>query len=86
MSTTFKYNNKLITTPNLEKKLKQMKITLDDIEIIDIPIKKEDNEPNNTVLYYFYNPITKYKQCSIYNTCEEGYVQITKEEYYNQGN
>ena len=61
-------------------------ITLDDIEIIDIPIKKEDNEPNNTVLYYFYNPTTKYKQCSIYNICEEGYVQITKEEYYNQWN
>lgn len=41
MKTTFKYNGKLITTPNLEKKLKQMKITIDNIEIIDTP--KKDN-------------------------------------------
>ena len=40
--TTFKYNGKIISTPNLEKKLKRMKITLDDIEIIDKPIKKEE--------------------------------------------
>ena len=40
METTFKYNNKIITTPNLEKKLKRMKISIDDIEIIETPIKK----------------------------------------------
>lgn len=32
---TFKYKGKLITTPNLEKKLKRMKITLEDIEIVE---------------------------------------------------
>ena len=39
---TFKYNGKIISTPNLEKKLKRMKISINDIEIIDdiIPIKK----------------------------------------------
>lgn len=41
METTFKYNEKVITTPNLEKKLKRMKLSIDDIEIIDNPIKKE---------------------------------------------
>lgn len=41
METTFKYNDKIITTPNLEKKLKRMKISIDDIEIIDTPIKKK---------------------------------------------
>jgi hypothetical protein len=41
MDITFKYNNKIITTPNLEKKLKRMKISIDDIEIIDTPIKKQ---------------------------------------------
>jgi len=44
MDITFKYNNKIITTPNLEKKLKRMKISIDDIEIIDTPIKKESND------------------------------------------
>ena len=40
----FKYNGKIISTPNLEKKLKRMKISLDDIEIIDNPIKKENSK------------------------------------------
>ena len=40
METTFKYNGTIITTPNLEKKLKRMKISINDIEIIDNPIKK----------------------------------------------
>ena len=46
MEVTFKYQGKIISTPNLEKKLKRMKISIDDIEIIDKPIiiKKEENE------------------------------------------
>ena len=44
MDITFKYNGKIITTPNLEKKLKRMKLQLSDIEIIDTPIKKEKSE------------------------------------------
>ena len=35
---------KIITTPNLEKKLKRMKLQLSDIEIIDTSIKKEKSE------------------------------------------
>ena len=41
MDIMFKYNGKIITTPNLEKKLKRMKISIDNIEIIETPIKKE---------------------------------------------
>lgn len=43
MEITFKYQNKIITTPNLQKKLKRMKITETDIEIIEEPIKKEED-------------------------------------------
>ena len=42
MDITFKYKGKIITTPNLEKKLKRMKISINDIEIIDTPIKKKE--------------------------------------------
>ncbi len=41
METTFKYQGKIITTPNLEKKLKRMKLSLEDIEIIETPIKRD---------------------------------------------
>ena len=50
METTFKYQGKIISTPNLEKKLKRMKITLDDIEIIDKPIKKSSDELEDYML------------------------------------
>ena len=43
MDITFKYNNKIITTPNLEKKLKKMKIQLSDIEIIETKEKPSDD-------------------------------------------
>ena len=46
METTFKYKGTIITTPNLEKKLKRMKLSIDDIEIIDNPIKKEKSPSN----------------------------------------
>lgn len=47
---TFKYKDKIISTPNLEKKLKRMKLSLNDIEIIDTPISKKEEpieEPSN---------------------------------------
>lgn len=50
MEITFKYNNKIITTPNLEKKLKRMKISLKDIEIIENQVKKEEIEPEDNKL------------------------------------
>lgn len=44
MEITFKYQGKVISTPNLEKKLKRMKISIDDIEIIPTPEKKKYND------------------------------------------
>lgn len=77
METTFKYKGKIITTPNLEKKLKRMKLSLDDIEIIDnIPIKTDNEEENDIKLYRFFNKDTGYTITSIYNKCPEGYEQI----------
>ena len=46
MEVTFKYKGTIITTPNLEKKLKRMKLSINDIEIIDNPIKKEKSPSN----------------------------------------
>ena len=43
METIFKYNGKIISTPNLEKKLKRMKISIDDIEIMNTPIKRKED-------------------------------------------
>lgn len=41
---TFKYKDTIISTPNLEKKLKRMGIQLSDIEIIEeAPIKKKSD-------------------------------------------
>ena len=48
---TFKYKDTIISTPNLEKKLKRMKLSLNDIEIIDTPTNKKEEsieeEPND---------------------------------------
>lgn len=44
----FKYQEKIIETPNLDKKLKRMKINLEDIEIIkDTITTKQDSEEKN---------------------------------------
>ena len=47
--TTFKYQDKIITTPNLEKKLKRMKLQLSDIEIIEAPEKIEIQEEQEEI-------------------------------------
>lgn len=44
MEVTFKYKDKIISTPDLDKKLKRMKLTLDDIEIITKPEKEIEIE------------------------------------------
>lgn len=63
---TFKYNNKIYDTPNLEKKLKRMKITINDIEIIDDIPKKEIEEDTYFKKYYYKNIKTGYTIVSIY--------------------
>ena len=63
----FKYNNKVYEVPNLEKKLKRMKLTLADIELIDKPVKVDnDNEDNGITKHHFKLP-NGHTVTSIYN-------------------
>lgn len=79
---SFKYNGKIWNPKNPEKKLKQLGITWDDVEIID-EVKKEKEvikheDPNR--LYYFINPSTGYSITSIYPVCKyDGYEPTTLE-------
>lgn len=69
MIVSFIYKEKIYTTDNLEKKLGKLGITKDDIKIC----KKQDcgiGEPEDKVLYRFYNPITKETIVSIYENLE----------------
>ena len=66
----FKYNNKVYKVPNLEKKLKRMKLTLADIELIDKPVKVDnDNEDNGITKHHFKLP-NGYTVTSIYNNLD----------------
>ena len=66
----FKYNNKIYETPNLEKKLKRMRLTLDDIEILNESIIKkvsnEDDKDNGITKHHFRLP-NGYTITSIYD-------------------
>lgn len=77
----FKYNGKLWNPKNPEKKLKQLGITWDDVEIVNETIKKEEEIEYETPdrLYYFINPETGYSITSIHPVCKEkGYEPTTK--------
>lgn len=74
----FKYQNKVYETPNLEKKLKRMKLHLEDVELINEQpkVKNSDDEDNGVKKYYFVNPLTNYTITSIYDEIpEKGYVR-----------
>ena len=61
----FKYNGRIYNPVNLEKKLKKMGISINDIEII--PEKEEQIEINDIKLYYFKNEVTGETISSIYD-------------------
>ena len=68
----FKYNGKIWNPKNPEKKLKQLGITWDDVEIIEEQKKEkkiEYEDPNR--LYYFINKKTGETISSIYSSIEE---------------
>lgn len=66
-SIKFKYNGKVWNPKNPEKKLKQLGITWDDVEIIeDSPKEEKQIEMNDTKLYHFKNNKTGYTISSIY--------------------
>ena len=63
----FKYNDKEYETPNLEKKLRRMKISKEDIELL-LPSKKEKEkeEKDEVIKYHFRNIKTGYTITTIY--------------------
>ena len=73
-ATMFKYNGKIWNPKNPEKKLKQLGITWNDVEIIkELPkVEKEIEHESwhNPKLYYFYNPKDKTTITSIYPTLD----------------
>lgn len=85
----FKYNGKVWNPKNPEKKLKQLGITWDDVEIIEEPIKsikvEEYEDPNR--LYYFINKRTGWSITSIHSYVNDNdYEQTTYEKLLKQWN
>lgn len=65
----FMYNGRIYNPVNVEKKLKKMGITMDDIEIIPEEIKKIE-EVDDTVTYLFIDKNNGKKIISIYNNLD----------------
>lgn len=83
MRIKFKYNGREYYPKNLDKKLNELGITINDIEIVSNETKKQEQieyeDPNR--LYYFINRKTGYSITSIYPECNrESYEPITYEE------
>lgn len=72
--TKFIYDNKPYHTPNLEKKLKKMGITIDDIKIVE---EEKAIEPidNSIKKYEFFNPNNGYTRTSIYPELTEKQIK-----------
>lgn len=80
---TFKYNGKIWNPKNPEKKLKQLGITWDDVEVIQETSKEEKQiEMNDIRMYYFKNSKTGHTIVSIYPNLDhlKNYV-IDKNDY-----
>ena len=65
----FMYNGRIYNPVNVEKKLKKMGITMDDIEIIPEEIKEVKYE-DNTITYLFIDKNNGKKIISIYNNLD----------------
>ena len=80
----FKYNDKIYDTSDLEKKLKKMNITINDIVIIE---KQPDKIENNGIKkFYFKNKNKDSKEfgfvvCSIFSTLERLGSEIEINDY-----
>ena len=81
---TFKYNGKIWNPKNPEKKLKQLGITWDDVEIIENQVKEEKKiEYMNPELYEFKNVKTGETILSIYDNLDllKKFVDIDNYEF-----
>ena len=65
----FMYNGRIYNPVNVEKKLKKMGITMDDIEIIPEKVKKIE-EVDDTVTYLFIDKNNGKKIISIYDNLD----------------
>ena len=89
-SIIFKYNGKIWNPKNPEKKLKQLGITWDDVEIINNEeVKEEVIEYQNPKLYVFKNKDTEYIIESIYDNLDhlkdvDGYEYAAARDHYGK--
>lgn len=80
----FKYNGRIYNPVNVEKKLKKMGITMDDIEIIPEEIKKIE-EVDDTVTYLFIDKNNGKKIISIYDNLDNLKDLINVNDYEKVG-
>lgn len=66
----FMYNGRIYNPVNVEKKLKKMGITMDDIEIIPEEIKEVKYE-DDTITYLFIDRINDKRIVSIYDNLDD---------------
>lgn len=66
----FMYNGRIYNPVNVEKKLKKMGITMDDIEIIPEEIKEVKYE-DDTVTYLFIDRVNGKRIVSIYDNLDD---------------
>ena len=66
----FMYNGRIYNPVNVEKKLKKMGITMDDIEIIPEEIKKIE-EVDDTITYLFIDKNNGKRIVSIYDNLDD---------------
>ena len=66
----FKYNGRIYNPVNVEKKLKKMGITMDDIEIIPEEINEVKYE-DDTITYLFIDRVNGKRIVSIYDNLDD---------------
>ena len=66
----FKYNGRIYNPVNVEKKLKKMGITMNDIEIIPEEIKEVKYE-DDTITYLFIDRVNGKRIVSIYDNLDD---------------
>ena len=80
----FKYNGRIYNPVNVEKKLKKMGITMDDIEIIPEEIKEIKYE-DDTITYLFIDRVNGKRIVSIYDNLDDLKDLINVNDYEKVG-
>ena len=80
----FMYNGRIYNPVNVEKKLKKMGITMDDIEIIPEEIKEVKYE-DDTITYLFIDRVNDKRIVSIYDNLDDLKDLINVNDYEKVG-